>query len=172
MASGDQDDEEALRWEGDDGAPALPDRGAPKGWRTVEGSGDAPVPGAAGASGSKARIDTGTVGPPASGPDDDEDANEAPALGSVALVSLGLLGGIYLLYTVGWILGGTRLLDAAAFLVEPSAVVPAVWVAFAAPALWFGTSLVLTRHRAPWVRLAWLAAGAFLLVPWPFVMGV
>ena len=151
MASGPPDDEDAFRWDGDDDrAPRAAGGGSettplPAGWHAV-GKGSAEVPA-----------------------DGDADAEAAP-LGSVALVTLGLLGGIYLLYTIGWIIGGGRMQEAAVFLVEPAAIVPALVVAVAAPALWFGTTLLLTRHRAVWLRLTWLIAGALLLVPWPFVM--
>ncbi|WEK14600.1 MAG: DNA polymerase III subunit gamma/tau [Candidatus Microbacterium phytovorans] len=94
-----------------------------------------------------------------------------PQLGNVALVALGLLGGVYLLFTVGWIIGGLRLQEIAPFLnLIPAAYVPAFWLAVAAPAIWFVASLVLTRGRATWVRFVWLVAGAVLLVPWPFIM--
>jgi hypothetical protein len=98
---------------------------------------------------------------------------EPPAsLGNVALVSLGLLGGIYLLYTVGWLLGGSRTALVISPFLAPSAVVPAQWLAVAAPVLWFGATMLLTRASATWVRFVWLVIGVFLLLPWPFVSGV
>ena len=96
---------------------------------------------------------------------------ERPALGNAALVGLGILGGIYLLFTVGWFIGGSRLQEVAPLLlVSPAAYVPAFWLAVLAPAIWFGVTLLLTRSSAAWVRFVWLAAGAVLLVPWPFIM--
>lgn len=95
---------------------------------------------------------------------------ETPAMSSAALVSLGVLGGIYLLYTVGWIVGGLRLNGVAGFIVAPTASVPAVVAAILAPPIWFGVTLLLTRGRPAWLRFAWLIAGAVLLVPWPFAM--
>jgi hypothetical protein len=166
MASHPQDDEEAFRWEGDDTArPAADQRPAEavlaEGWRAVgkgsEGASDAPL-----SSTETVPADTPTAG----------EERPAASLGNTALVSLGLLGGIYLLYTVGWVLGGTRLSGATSFWLEPTAVVPAIWVSVAAPALWFGGTLLLTRASATWVRFAWLVAGVFLLLPWPFVIGV
>lgn len=91
-------------------------------------------------------------------------------MSSAALVSFGVLGGIYLLYTVGWIVGGLRLNDIAGFIVAPTASVPAIIVAILAPAVWFGVTFLLTRGRATWLRFVWLVAGAVLLVPWPFAM--
>lgn len=101
----------------------------------------------------------------------DEAAGETSQIGNVALVALGILGGVYLLYTIGWIIGGLRLqVIAPALLVSPVAYVPAFWLAVLAPAIWFLTTLLLTRRSATWLRFAWLAAGAVLLVPWPFIM--
>lgn len=97
-------------------------------------------------------------------------ADGAAAMSSAALVSLGVLGGIYLLYTIGWIVGGLRLNEISGFIVAPSASVPAVIVAILAPAIWFVVVFALTRTRPAWQRFAWLVAGAVLLVPWPFAM--
>ena len=96
----------------------------------------------------------------------------APAAqpGNATLIGLGVLGGIYLLFTLGWLFGGLRLRDVAVFLVDSAAFVPALWLAVAAPAIWFGATLALTRRSSTWVRTAWLVAGALLLIPWPFVM--
>ncbi|MFI8631785.1 DNA polymerase III subunit gamma/tau [Microbacterium sp. NPDC077663] len=163
MASDPHDDEDAFRWEGDDSAtrPPRPDRAGaalPEGWHAVGKGSEA------------ASVETDEPDPKAGEPRDEE--AEPGSHGNVALVSLGLLGGIYLLYTVGWLLGSSRLFAATSFWLEPAAVVPALWVAVAAPALWFGGVLLLTRASASWVRFAWLIVGVFLLVPWPFVIGV
>lgn len=164
MASDPHDEEDAFRWEGDDSPtrPTRPERtGAalPDGWRAV-------------GKGSETTPDDDVAPAPEAVTTADEDAEPAP-LGNVALVSLGLLGGIYLLYTVGWLLGSSRLAAATSFWLEPAAVVPALWVAVAAPALWFGGVMLLTRRAsAAWVRFAWLVVGVFLLLPWPFVIGV
>jgi hypothetical protein len=96
---------------------------------------------------------------------------ERAQLGNAALIAFGVLGGVYLLYTLGWFIGGLRLQDVAPLLlVSPVAYVPAFWLAVLAPAIWFTVTLVLTRHSATWLRFVWLAAGALLLVPWPFIM--
>ncbi|MFS0867235.1 hypothetical protein AB3M83_07860 [Microbacterium sp. 179-B 1A2 NHS] len=167
MASGSHDDEDAFRWDGDDdGAPpAAPPSASslPAGWRAVgKGSADTGR--------TRAPADAAAVDVASAENADGTGASEPAPLGNVALVTLGLLGGIYLLYTIGWIVGGGRMLDAAVFLVAPTAVAPAVVVAVAAPALWFAVTLLLTRHRAVWLRFTGLIAGALLLVPWPFVM--
>jgi len=99
-------------------------------------------------------------------------AEDAPpaSLSNVALVTIGIIAGIYLLYTIGWIVGGSRLAGTAQFLVSPVGYQFALWLAIAAPALWFGTAYALTRGTKTWIRVLWLAAGLALLVPWPFIM--
>lgn len=89
----------------------------------------------------------------------------------MALVAYGIVGGIYLLFTIGWIVGGLRLQTVApALLVSPAAYVPFFWLAVLAPAIWFAATMLLTRTSAVWVRFVWLVAGIVLLVPWPFIM--
>jgi len=166
-----RDDEDAFRWEGDDSPtrPPRPERSEtslPPGFRAV-GKGSAPQPAAPAAE----QDPVPPVGEKGSG-EDRAEAEPPASLGNVALVTLGLLGGIYLLYTVGWALGGARTALVISAFLAPWAVVPAQWAAVAAPVLWFGVSMLLTRASATWVRFVWLIVGAFLLVPWPFVSGV
>ena len=155
-ADTDPRDEDALHWDGDDdGRPVLP-----PGWH-AQGKGADRV---------------GTTGEPSSEATDaaGEEPGSAPtgpaALGNAALIGLGVLGGVYLLFTIGWIIGGLRLQKVATFLVSPIASVPAVWLAVLAPAIWFAVILWLTRRSRTWLRFVWLVAGAVLLVPWPFVL--
>ena len=68
------------------------------------------------------------------------------------------------------IVGGLRLQGTAQFLVSPVGYQAALWLAIAAPLLWFVAAYVLSRTARTWVRLVWLVAGLVLLVPWPFVM--
>lgn len=95
---------------------------------------------------------------------------EARGMGNTELISLGVLGGFAVLYAVGWLIGGLRLQGTAEFLVAPLAYQISLWLAVAAPLVWFATVLLLTRGRRLWVRFAWLAGGVLLLVPWPFIM--
>lgn len=144
------DSDDALSWDGDEGAtpkdPALPD-----GWNAV-GKGSDHV----------GRIEeNGTVTPPAG-------EGRAP-LSTAMLLTAGIVGGIYLLYTVGWVIGGLRLKPLASFLVADVMFVPWFVLAIAAPALWFLAGWVLTRGKAGWVRVGVLLLGVVLLVPWPFV---
>ncbi len=98
----------------------------------------------------------------------DADAAAAPA-SSFALISLGVFCGVYLLYTIGWFIGISRidnpLSDAAgAFMFSLG-----LWLAVAAPAAWFGATFWLTRTR-PRARLGLLLLGVVLLAPLPFVI--
>lgn len=95
---------------------------------------------------------------------------EPQSLSTPMLLLVGIVGGVYLLYTVGWIIGGLNLEMSALFLVPSLMYQVAVWAAVLAPALWFTAVWLLTRRSAGWVRVLGLLAGAVLLVPWPFVM--
>jgi hypothetical protein len=108
------------------------------------------------------------------------EAEAAPAaMGNAALIGLGVLGGVYLLYVIGWVVGGLRLQAKAGFLVEVNGNASPLWtagnwaalvLAALAPVLWFVLAYGLTRHGRPWLRWLLLALGVILLVPWPFVM--
>ena len=95
---------------------------------------------------------------------------EREPMGNATLITLGILGGVYLIYAIGWVIGGLRLQGRAEYLVTDVMYQGSFWLAVLAPLLWFGTVFLLTRHSKPWVRFAWLIAGVALLLPWPFVM--
>ncbi|WP_144795344.1 hypothetical protein [Microbacterium paludicola] len=152
------DADDALSWDGDEDRPEAVDRTPaepsaarselPEGWKAVG-------------------KDSDTVRPAAN----ESAAADAPQpLSTPMLLSVGIIGGVYLLYTVGWIIGGLTLQGSALFLVPAIMYQAAVWAAVLAPALWFLAVWLLTRRAASWVRVAGLIAGAALLVPWPFVM--
>ncbi|KJQ53030.1 hypothetical protein RS85_03109 [Microbacterium sp. SA39] len=147
------DSDDALSWDGDEAStpkdPAA-DPALPRGWNAVgKGSGDV------------GRVaDDGTVTPA-----DDTDRG----LSNAMLLVLGVVGGVYLLYTIGWVVAGLRLRPLASFLVDDFMFLPWFVLAIAAPALWFLASWVLTRGKAAWIRISVLIAGVVLLVPWPFV---
>lgn len=155
MARGTDDD--ALSWDGDDdptlsvgggrdAAPAaLPDGFTPVGRGSRDVGRIAP---------------DGTVAAPV----------ERAPMGNVTLVTLGILGGVYLLYALGWAIGGLRLQGRAAYLVTDVMFQGSFWLAVLAAPLWFATVFLLTRGARVWVRLVWLFAGVALLLPWPFVL--
>jgi hypothetical protein len=96
-------------------------------------------------------------------------AKQGPS--SFLLISYGILGGMYLLYTVGWLVTTfndnrkpfTDVLTEVMYQVGE-------YLAIASPAIWFLTVLALTRRSKPVVRLLVLVLGLFLLIPWPFVL--
>lgn len=152
------DADDALSWDGDeDGATQKPV--LPPGWNAVG-------------------KDSESVGTPDESPVDtaDESASDEPAqsqsqpLSTPMLLLTGIVGGIYLLYTIGWIVGGMNVQGSALFLISGVMYQVALWAAVLAPALWFAAVWLLTRKSPSWVRVLGFLAGAALLVPWPFVM--
>ncbi|MDR6907673.1 hypothetical protein J2X63_003381 [Agromyces sp. 3263] len=144
-------DDDALRWEGDDDPTLAP------GWKRV---------------GEPARIETTTDVPdavPSSGSVATDETDARRQAGSVELVVLGLLGGVYLLYAIGWLIWAST---PAVELGDPVAQFMyglGRWFAVLAPVLWFAAVLWLAaEHRR--ARLLWLVAGAVLLVPVPFLL--
>lgn len=109
---------------------------------------------------------------------DDSGADDGPAAGGgVALLVLGILGGVAVIETAFWIRSAFQLqiaasLDAgsgssieiAAFVLNVAGRVLAVL----APVAWF--AIVAWRVRIPSRRLALLVLGAVLLVPWPAIL--
>ena len=137
------DDEDALTWAGgrDPSHYETPEAKAPKPSKT-------------------------TTAPP------EEDEQEIPpSMSAPVLVSLGILGGIYLLYTVGWFISWQRFLYASDNELELVAFHVQQILAIVAPALWFVVTMLLTRERKPTLRLLWLLVGAVVLIPWSFVFG-
>mgnify|MGYP000137203610 CR=1 FL=1 len=142
MASTDPD-EEALAWAGDERLQAEPlARPAPER--------DAP---------DAAAIEDGTDTGPASMP--------APLL-----ITYGILAGLYLIYTVGWVITVTRSTTSLPSLLGEIMFQFGEFLAIASPGLWFVAVLLLTRGRRPLARLGWLALGLVLVIPWPLLLGV
>ncbi|MGK9221013.1 MULTISPECIES: DNA polymerase III subunit gamma/tau [Microbacterium] len=162
-------DDDALRWEGDDD-PTLDARS-----ETAAEPGEKAAPDAPGEKDDPSVLPAGwrAVGKGRDAVTTADAGDEAAPLGNVALVSLGVIGGVYLLWTIGWFLGATRLRErieqstnaVADFMFQGS-----MWLAIASPLLWFAVTWLGTRRAPLWRRFAWLAAGIVLLVPWPFVM--
>ena len=158
MARGTDDD--ALAWDGDDdptldvgpavSEPSRERKTLPEGYTAVgKGSDDV----------GRVHADSSVTMP-----------GDRQPMGSAALLTLGILGGVYLLYAIGWIVGGLRLQGRAAYLVTDIMYQGSFWLAVLAPLLWFGTVFLLTIRSRPWVRFVWLIAGVALLLPWPFVL--
>jgi hypothetical protein len=90
--------------------------------------------------------------------------------GSGALVGFGVLGGIYLLYTVAWLISASLLpVDSGSSVSAAASEVLRV-LAIMAPALWFVATLWLGQGSRNRTKFIWLVVGAVVLVPWPFIM--
>lgn len=95
-----------------------------------------------------------------------------PQMPAMLLITYGVIAGILLIYTVGWVVSVSR-----SGYTAPDPLSEIMWqfgefLAIASPALWFGIVFLLTRHAKPLVRLLLLLLGLVLVIPWPFVMGV
>ena len=165
-------DDEALGWAGDDDPTLV------SGSTTTPQRPDAPAVTSGTAADTAARPDaaqpttdlpegwevTGSPGGYVDAP-----AGKAP-LSSSALVGLGILGGVYLLYTIGWFIGVSRLTNPPADVLTEFMFSLGTWLAIAAPAVWFGSAYWLTRGK-PKLRWTWLILGVVLLAPLPFIAG-
>ncbi|GAA5028043.1 DNA polymerase III subunit gamma/tau [Microbacterium fluvii] len=160
-----REDDDALTWDGDDDptldagvddAPA-PSR-LPAGYTAVGKGSEALDAAVAPAQDSPATASTVDI------------TGEPAPLGNVALVTFGVLGGIHLLYAVGWFVGGQSLNLVAQLFLEPAGFTAAWLLASLAPLVWFATTLVLTRGAAVWKRMLPLIVGVVVLIPWPFLM--
>ncbi|MFE6995002.1 hypothetical protein ACFVAE_03525 [Microbacterium sp. NPDC057659] len=159
-------DDDALSWDGDSDVerPTLP-----KGWQAV-GRGSEKVESTPAVDAPHEASMSKDPAPAASAPEEDEDDEEYEGLSTGMLLALGAVGGIYLLYTIGWLIGGLRMQAGALFLIPSVMYTATLVIAVAAPVLWFAASWMLTRNSRSWVRLTALIAGVVFLVPWPFVM--
>jgi hypothetical protein len=94
---------------------------------------------------------------------------DAQATGSLALVAYGIFAGLYLLYTIGWVLASIR------NPIPVGGILPVIlyqfgeFLAIAAPALWAASVAVFARHKRPTTRVVWLLIGALVLIPWPLI---
>jgi len=93
-------------------------------------------------------------------------------IGSALLISYGVFAGIYLLYTVAWMISGMRNHGAVGNPLGDIVYRAGVVLAIAAVPLWFAVTLLLTRLKRPVLRLLWLFVGMIVLIPWPFILGV
>ncbi|MGN7976637.1 DNA polymerase III subunit gamma/tau [Microbacterium sp. 22195] len=156
-------DDDALSWDGDDALEARRPEMRPRRTRPQESPRSVSAP-------KQPDAPAAASDPSAVQATDAGDDDEPQGLSTVTLVALGILGGVYLLYTVGWVIGGVGMQAPVMFTLPAFLYQAALWLAVLAPALWFVAVLVVTRGAKDWVRIVWLIAGAALLVPWPFVV--
>ncbi|KQX07289.1 MULTISPECIES: hypothetical protein [unclassified Leifsonia] len=160
-------DDDALNWAGDDD-PTL----VAKDDRAVDGIGSSETAGRSELRPGWVPVgEPGRVTTPDTATDAAHDENDAPSqTSSATLITLGVLGGIYLIYMIGWGVVATRMSTGALDPVAQFMFGLGTWLAILAVPLWFAVTLWLTRGR-PRTRLLWLFAGVVLLVPLPFLLG-
>lgn len=111
-----------------------------------------------------------TTGITSDAPDSTVAASAPQPMGNAMLVGLGVMGGVYVLWMIGWLIGGFRLQGQADYLITDGMFQASFWLSVLAPPLWFVSVLLLTRRARGWQRVLWLVVGIVLLVPWPFVL--
>ncbi|MGK9146697.1 DNA polymerase III subunit gamma/tau [Plantibacter flavus] len=182
----DQRDDDALSWAGDDDPTLAPsgttDAAAraeeaseeePSEVRPVPSSVDVELPVAMAPETAAEREVTETAPPTRATVTNDDEAGVREQMSSTMLITLGIFGGVFLLYSVGWLISAFR----------PDAAVPSDTVgefmfnlgqglAVAAGPVWMAATIWLTRDSKPSVRIAMLALGVVLVLPWPFLRGV
>lgn len=100
---------------------------------------------------------------------DGTDDNVQTGLSSIALVGFGIFGGIYLLSSVAWLITALRNPTQIADPLGNGMFVLGLWLAVAAPSLWFAAVLYLGSHSSVSKRMVFLLLGAFVLIPWPYL---
>lgn len=151
----DNTDDEALNWAGDDARQ----RGGGT-WSVPERRG--------GASLSPSSTDS-TRGQAPRGSSDGEAVVSRPTTvgDSVALVATGVFAGIYLLFTVAWLITALRNPVVIADPLGRFMFDMGTWLAVAAGPAFFIASLIAGNSRLV-LRFVWLCAGALVLIPWPY----
>jgi hypothetical protein len=96
-------------------------------------------------------------------------AAERSPMSSFTLISLGVFGGIYLLFTIGWFIGVSRIDNPLGDALASFMFSLGTWLAVAAPVAWFAVTLWLTPTR-PRGRILWLLLGVVLLAPLPLLV--
>lgn len=104
--------------------------------------------------------------------DDDSLETDVRQIPAPLLVTYGIIAGVFLLYTVGWIITISRSTTTLSSLLGEIMFQLGEFLAIASPAVWFASAFLLTRGRKPIVRLLVLLLGLVATVPWPFLLGV
>ena len=148
-------DEDALSWPGD-----KPDRVA--------------TPGASSSSPKKKPADPSSDDSgesKAARPTFDElmDPGKSAQLPSWALVLFGLFAGVYLLFSVAWLVIALNPPVAISDPVGSFMWVGSLWLATFGGIIWFLSTLALGASRSVAWRLMMLVIGAVVLVPWPYL---
>jgi hypothetical protein len=106
---------------------------------------------------------------------DEIDPDAPQVMSSASLVGHGVLGGVALLSSVGWIVSRDQFLVAfgggAVEHVQTALWLTGVFLALVAPLVWFVATILLVPAERSGRRLLVMAVGAVLLAPWPLVIG-
>jgi hypothetical protein len=86
----------------------------------------------------------------------------------VALFATGILAGVYLLFSIAWLITALRDPIKIADPLGNAMFVIGLWMAVAAGPVVFVAALIAGRNRHSAVRLILLVAGALVLLPWPY----
>jgi len=115
-------------------------------------------------------LDGGRPAVPAPTPDAEVQERAAPT-NPVLLFAYGILAGVYLLFSIGWVLSVQRNAFSSSNLFPEIMYQLGEFLAIISPPLFFGLVFLLARGRRAVTRLLLLAAGIALLAPWPFILG-
>ena len=96
-------------------------------------------------------------------------ADQPQTLSSAALIGFGIFGGIYLLFSVAWLITALRNPTQIADALGNAMFQFGLWLSVAAPAIWFGAVLYLGKDKKVATRLLFLLVGVAILIPWPYV---
>ena len=103
-------------------------------------------------------------------PQEAAETAELPAsLSSAALIGFGIFAGIYLLFSVAWLITALRNPTQIADALGNAMFQFGLWLSVAAPASWFGAVLYLGKDKKVSTRLLYLLLGVAILIPWPYV---
>lgn len=98
-------------------------------------------------------------------------------MSSTSLMLLGVFGGLYLLYTWGWVIIAKEYSQINAVTAEGSGIIGGVlqqiifWAAPFAPLAWFLAAMSVSRLKKSGVLAAALVLGALVLLPLPMLIG-
>lgn len=104
-------------------------------------------------------------------------ASSTPGLSNIALMLLGVLGGVYLLYTWAWFETASVNAEANAATASDSGILGVIlqqimlWIAPLAPLLWFITSILAAKRRTGVIALL-LILGLIILLPFPVLTSI
>lgn len=97
------------------------------------------------------------------------DSAEPSGLSSVALIGFGIFAGIYLLFSVAWLITALRNPTQIADVLGNAMFQFGLWLSVLSPAIWFGAVLYLGKNKKVSTRLLFLLLGVAVLIPWPYV---